>query len=450
MLATAFDSDVDVVELVPCPPTPRPAPLAEVVFRGNAWLPDEVERAKAMFAADESVDAIAAELGRGRAGVSDKLYSLGLRRTSRRPWTELEDQLLLLRYGNEPAAQLALELGRGCPSVYVRAQILGLTEGNAPPYTEWEDAQIRAGYDRGVPPDQLALLIGRPLTGLRTRAWKLGCRSIFAKDGWSQEELDRLHDLATGGHRYLKIIELLVDEGFPRRTKAGLGPKLRQLGYRRGWGRRWTADEDDLLRHCYATGASLTPLREGMGRTVCSIRWRVKELGLQGTHPNKDGFRSDPCWTPAEDEQLRLLYGKIPTRELCARLGRKRGGVFQRAWHMGLKHGYWRPYTSDEKRAFRLAFELGISIADLAIALERQPMTVSKYATDKLGLHFGRRPRRVPALSLEEILALGTPRSGGGGDCPVSRRRPLGRDRARRVLERRMRPRLLRLAGARA
>lgn len=413
--AQAFDLDVDVVELVACPPRPAPAPLAEIAFRGNAWLPDELDSLRTMFAAGDDLGVIADSLGRGRAGVSSKLCELGLRRTSPRPWTELEDHLLVHRYGTVPAAEIALELGRGCAAVYVRAQILGLTEGNPPPYTEWEDAQIRAGYRQGLRPDAIALLIGRTLLSVRTRASKLRARSIYANEDWSQEELDRLLDLANEGHRYLKIIEILEGEGYARRTKAGLGPKLRQLGYRRGWGRRWQPEEDDLLRAAYRDGASLVPLRQRLGRSQHSIKWRAEELGLQGTHPNKDGFRSDPCWTPAEDEKLRELYGKIPTRELCVRLGRKRGGVFQRAWHMGLKHGYWRPYTPDELRAFRVAFVRGISIADLAIALNRHAMTVSKYATDKLHLHFGRRPRIKPPLSLEEILALPSqPKSGGG------------------------------------
>ena len=49
------------------------------------------------------------------------------------------------------------------------------------------------------------------------------------------------------GHRYMAIIEMLVSEGFPRRSKAGFNPRLRKLGYGRGWGRAWISDEDELL-----------------------------------------------------------------------------------------------------------------------------------------------------------------------------------------------------------
>jgi hypothetical protein len=418
------DLGADIVELAPAPAASPAAPLGEMAFRADAWSPEETERLRRLFSLDLSLEEIAGQLDRGRAGVADRVCVLGLRRNCARPWNALEDELLLQRYGREPAATLALQLGRSCSSVYVRAAKLGLTEEGAPAYTPWEDAQIRAGYGRGVPSDQIAFLIGRSECSVRSRACLLGVRSIHADENWSQEELDALLDLAKEGHRYLEIIERMVAAGFPRRTKAGLGPKLRQIGYRRGWGRRWTADEDDLLRHCYATGASLTPLRKGMGRTTCSLRWRARELGLQGTHVMTAGFRQGPVWTPADDAKLRELYGKVPTRELPALLGRPRGGIFCRANALGLKHGYWRPYTEDELRAYRLAFDHGLAIADLAIALEREAFTVSKYATDKLDLRFGRRPRRKIPLTLAEILALGT-----APEAPAPRR-TRGRPRA--------------------
>lgn len=438
--AAAFDLDVDIVELASCPPAAPAGPLREVAFRRDAWLPAEVERLRAMFAADETMDTIASALGRGRAGVADKALTLGLRRHSSRPWGELEDRMLVDRYGTVPAADLALELGRSCTSVYARAQLLELSEESSPPYNEWEDAQLRAGYARGLRADQVATLIGRTKVSVASRAWKLGLRTVFADEDWSQEEIDWLFELATEGHRYLAIIEMLVAKGFPRRTKAGLGPKLRQLGYRRGWGRRWLPEEDEAIRRAYADGASLTPLLERLGRTTCSIRWRVKELGLQGTHVMTAGFRQGPVWTSADEDLLRALYGKVPTRELAERLGRKKGGVLQRAFHLGLKHGYWRPYTADELRGFAVAFDHGLAIADLAIALERHPMTVSKYARDKLGLHFGRRRRSKPPLTLPQILALDPP--------PATRSLPISprRDRLQQVLERRKSPRMLRVA----
>jgi hypothetical protein len=88
----SYELPFDLIELVPCPalsPATSPgAPLRELAFREDSWLPDEIDRLRAMFAADESVDDIAASLDRGLHGVRSKIAELGLRRHSTRPWTE--------------------------------------------------------------------------------------------------------------------------------------------------------------------------------------------------------------------------------------------------------------------------------------------------------------------------------------------------------------------------
>jgi transposase-like protein len=257
-----------------------------------------------------------------------------------------------------------------------------------------------------VPVGQIATLIGRSFGGVVSRAVRLELRHARKPAEWSDEEAVRALELANEGHRYLQIIETLVQDGFPRRSKIGFGLRIRALGYGRGWGRNWTPDEDELLRRAYRDGASLTPLRDRLGRTRHSIKWRAEYLELQGTHRLTAGWRTEPPWSEAEIEQLRREYGKIDTHELAVRLGRSKMAVTTRANTLGLEHGYWRYYTDEEKRAFRVAFDHGISIADLAIALDRHAMTLSKYATDKLGMHFGRRRRRKPPLTLAEILAL--------------------------------------------
>ena len=56
----------------------------------------------------------------------------------------------------------------------------------------------------------------------------------------------------------------------------------------------------------------------------------------------------------------------------------------------------------------------GIAIADLAAALDRKACSVSKYATNH-GIRFGRRTRRTPTPTLDDILALDAPTERGGG-----------------------------------
>ena len=391
----SFESGVDddVVELTPCPAV-APSRLHEVAFRADAWLPHEIAQLRAAFAIDDSLEAIAAGLGRPRAGVASKIYDLGLRRQSRRPWSEFDDAALARDYGTMSAATIAGHLGRAVTSIYARAQLLGLSEPAAPPWSAWEDAQLREGYARDLAVTQLAALIGRPPDGLTTRASKLGLRHPSQPADWSSLELARMLELAESGMRYLAIIEQLVIEGYPRRSKAGLGPKLRAIGYGRGWGRGWTDDEDALLRHCYATGASLTPLRARLGRSRTSTAWRTRELGLQGTHAQPNGFMQGRVWTDAETDRLREAYGKVNSRELAAELGRDLRAMYTRAFALGLKHGWMRDFTAQEDAEIRAAWTDGTPLRVLAQHQQRDPAVISKHAI-RLGCAFNSPDRPV-------------------------------------------------------
>ena len=87
----------DLVELVPCPamsPAGPAAPLKELPFRKDSWLPDEITALRAAFAADADLQAIANQLARTLNAVRSKISELGLRRNSSQPWSELEDAYL--------------------------------------------------------------------------------------------------------------------------------------------------------------------------------------------------------------------------------------------------------------------------------------------------------------------------------------------------------------------
>lgn len=418
MTQISFDLDADIVELTPFVPeaeTVPTAPLAELPFRADAWLPDETNRLCAAFSEDRTIDEIAAMLGRSRAAVATRIHDLGLRRHSLRPWTDWDDEEMARCYAYEPTATLAARLGRGVSALYARARLLGLSEPGSPPYSGWEDAQLRAGYEKGVPVAQIASLIGRPFAGVISRASALRLRHACQPDDWSEAEMARALELASTGARYLAIAQLLTAEGFPARNSRSLGQRLRKLGYGRGWGRPWIAEEDALLRHAYTAGASLTPLRERLGRTPHSIRWRAEALGLRGTHVHRDGFRHGPVWTAEEEAQLRADYGKVPTREIADQIGRGLRAVLYHANRMGLAHGFMRAFTADEDRAIRNAWTYGVSMVDVAQALDRDPAVIGKHAA-RIGCRFNdparlvrgprtRRANRTP-VTLQSLLAL--------------------------------------------
>lgn len=408
-----FDLDADIVELTPYVPPAGAVALREVQFSARAWLPSEIDQLRELFAQDLPMQEIADRIGRPLHGLRDKVCQLGLRRNSSRPWSELEDAELIKRYEGEPAAAIAQALGRTPSAVYARAKLLGLSEGD-PFWSEWEDAQLRAGYAQGVPVKQLSQLIGRPLIGTSCRASLLGLVHKNRPVGWSDAECQRALELAHEGHQYHKIGEIMGAEGYTPRTKYAMKAIFHQLGYSRGWGRPWTAEEDDLLRKYYAEGRSLTPLRADLGRSRESIAHRCGELGLHGTHPNKNGFRQGPDWTDAEEQYLRDHYATSKAKDIAAHLNRPLRAVYCRAFALGLKSTFMTAFTAGEERAIGIAWRNAISLSDLAGAIGRDIAVVSKHAI-KMGLPFSgpgrvkakqtRRASRQP-LSLQDILNL--------------------------------------------
>ena len=116
-------------------------------------------------------------------------------------------------------------------------------------------------------------------------------------------------------------------------------------------------------------------------------------------------------------------------RKLATSLGRKKGGVFNKAFALGLVHGYIRPFREDEKAAIRIAHDARVSLTDLSAALGRDPAVVSKHAIRHLGLSFRARANKAPRgkrclrpkLMLTDILRLGDKRQEAVSPAPIDR-----------------------------
>ena len=222
----------DVVELAPWSPSPPAGPLREVSFRADSWLISEQDELRRRFRADEPIADIATAIGRTLHATRQRVCDMGLRRNSTRSWLPEEDAEILARYGEEPASTIALSIGRSVSAVYVRAQLLKVTQAGAPGYEPWEDAQIRAGYASSVPVRQVAALIGRSMLSVCCRASLIGVRHPHQPPNWSDVEMQRALELAEEGDRYLQIIEMLVADGYPRRSKVRLWSTDKDLGLR--------------------------------------------------------------------------------------------------------------------------------------------------------------------------------------------------------------------------
>ena len=103
-------------------------------------------------------------------------------------------------------------------------------------------------------------------------------------------------------------------------------------------GRKWTKEEDDLLRRWYRHRGS-PYLRTILDRSQNAIQARALRLGLQGT--------SRP-WTRREELYLERNHGRHTIEVLAERLGRNAGGVQSKAYDMGLTGPASRSWTPEE------------------------------------------------------------------------------------------------------
>lgn len=380
---------------------------ATVAFRKNAWTPDELRRLRSLFDQDVSFEEIAGQLERPLHGVRSKACDLGLRRNSKLPWSRLEEEYLFDHYGTQPASEIALFLGRSPSAVYARATSLGLTQGNPPPWTDWEDDQLRNGYEKGVAVIRLAAELGRPPSGVNSRAHSLGIKHANGPKQFSPDDETRLLELAESGLQYSKIADLL------NRSKSTVKGALKRLGYERGWGKPWSVEEENALRVYYKEGKSLPSLALRLGRSADSLRWKAGNLGLSGTHPKPNGFRQGPDWTPEDDAFLRDNYHSMKAKDIATALGRPKAGIYNRAFHMGLKSGFHKDWTPETDKVIGIAYRNAVSLGDLSKLFGCDITTLSKRAA-ALGFQFSTRtakapkgPRNLrPALTMEAVLAM--------------------------------------------
>lgn len=103
-------------------------------------------------------------------------------------------------------------------------------------------------------------------------------------------------------------------------------------------GKKWTKEEDDLLRRWYRHRGS-PYLVTVLDRTQTAIQARALRLELQGTSRQ---------WTRREELYLERNHGRHTVEVLAARLGRNAGGVQSKVYDMGLTGSPSRSWTPQE------------------------------------------------------------------------------------------------------
>lgn len=152
------------------------APLREIKFHSRAWTPAEIDQLREMIGAGDPWEDIPTAFRRTVETVKTKAWEHGLYRPRLRSWTEDEDRTLITDYGTVPTATFAIRLDRGVSAVYARAGVLGLQKAAPPPWSEAEDAVLREVYATDATIAEIAARLGRPGSGVLTRASDLRLR----------------------------------------------------------------------------------------------------------------------------------------------------------------------------------------------------------------------------------------------------------------------------------
>jgi hypothetical protein len=130
------------------------------------------------------------------------------------------------------------------------------------------------------------------------------------------------------------------------------------------YGTWWHADDDATLRAGYGR-VPTTELAARLGRGVDATRQRARTLGL--ARP----VRMRITWTAAADATLRAEYRRLPTPELAARLGTTVDAVWARAKELKLtRPGRNLPWTAGEDAQVRELYG-AVPLLELAARLGR-------------------------------------------------------------------------------
>lgn len=143
-------------------------------------------------------------------------------------------------------------------------------------------------------------------------------------------------------------IQQLLNDGFSHReiaAKAGVTKssidgrvyRMRHPSAPRQNGRRWTLEEDAVIREKAATHLAIEMMEFLPGRSLSSIEHRRLRLNI--TDYKRKPAPPKPCvreWTEADDETLENYYGHKTVRELAALTGFSISTIAKHARRLGL------------------------------------------------------------------------------------------------------------------
>ena len=175
----------------------------------------------------------------------------------------------------------------------------------------------------------LAHRLGRSPDALRLHAQHLGLHRPQPRRRWAEWDDAVVRDGYTSALPCAEIARQL-----PKRTTTSVAARARKLGLI-SYARRWSTDDDQRLMRVTARGTTLEEMAQRLGRTPEAIRRRASRLGVEAPAP-APAPRQARRWTREEDELLRLHHALNPAR-LAELLGRSDAAVCRRLCAIGLR-----------------------------------------------------------------------------------------------------------------
>ncbi len=175
----------------------------------------------------------------------------------------------------------------------------------------------------------LAYRLGRSPDALRLHAQQLGLYRPSARRRWAEWEDAVIRDGYTSALPYSEIARQL-----PHRSAMSLAARARKLDLIT-YARRWSIHDDQHLVQLTDRGSTLEDIAQGLGRTPEAIRRHASRLGINPPEP-APAPRHVRRWTGEEDELLRLHHALNPAR-LAELLGRSDTAVCRRLCVLGLR-----------------------------------------------------------------------------------------------------------------
>lgn len=220
---------------------------------------------------------------------------------------------------------------------------------------------------------------------------------------WTKEEDDLLRRWYR--HRGSPYLETVLD-----RSRTAIQARALSLGIR-GTSRRWTRKEELYLERNHGRH-TVEVLADRLGRKVGSVQSKAFLMGLTGP--------ASRAWSGQEVAYLRRHYGNMRARDIAEHLGRSTDAIELKAGRLGLRRSLHRITSAEKKWVIRnlgkisyhnMADELGVSaqtIQQIAHANGYRPRPYMRRWSDQdvayLRKHYGRKTAREIAEHLDRTI----------------------------------------------